>query len=197
VPESAPYEPCTRQGTTAAEIELLLKNAADQRRCKVRKIRVGYIFGPAIYDYLMESTFKDMPKNGRLTWLCRSDGFMHQFTYTMDVAALACFLSREVIEPYECTVHFSGYTYYSVDAFGAVIAQVAGQPFQKRIHSKFQLFLAQFINANVERGQDLWPYFEAPALLEDSAFLNAVQFKPTPPEEAIASTLAWYKEHSR
>jgi len=189
------HSPTSLQGLTLSNIEHLLQTVADRKECKVRKIRVSYPFGPAVYDYLLSSTFKDMPILGRMTWLFRTDK-PHQFVYAYDIARLAATLATQKPAPYELTVHFSGYTYQSVDEFGITISRIAGKPLKQRTVSKFQLSLVSLAEPNAERGVDLKTYFEQPVYLEDSHMLvQELAFNPTPPEEAIKKTLEWFKEN--
>lgn len=189
------HRPTSKQGLTLANVEHLLQMAGDHKECKVRKIRVSYTFGPAVYDYLLSSTFKDMPTLGRMTWLFRTDK-PHQFCFAYDIARLAFMIAQTNPEPYELTVHFSGYTYHSVEAFGQSISKIAGKPLKQRTVSKFQLSLVCLLEPNAQRGSDLKDFFDQPTYLVDSHLLvNKLNFAPTPPEEAIKITLDWFTQN--
>ncbi|MDQ5890602.1 MAG: hypothetical protein QG604_476 [Candidatus Dependentiae bacterium] len=195
ITEKSTYNPSTAQGRTLTKIEYMLKYAADHQQCKVRKIRTSYAFGPAVYDYLLSSTFKDVPTLGRMTWLFRTDK-PHQFCYTYDIARLALLLSTIKPELYDFTVHFSGYTYQSVEAFGHAICAAAGTKLHQRIVGKFLLSFICLSEQNAERGADLSAYFDSPIHLEDSDFItNQLQFQPTPPAKAFKETLEWFKKN--
>lgn len=195
ISENSTFNPITAQGRTIAKIENMLKYASDHHQCRVIKMRVSYAFGPAVYDYLLSTSFKDIPQLGRLTWLFRTDR-PHQFVYTYDVARLALELTKAPDSGHSLTVHFSGYTYDSVEAFGHAICGVAGTTLKQRIVGKFLLSFICLSEPNAQRGSDLSAYFDLPVLLEDSAHITEVlKFQPTPPEVAIAKTMEWFKNH--
>jgi len=197
ITEESPYTPTSSQGLTLMKIESMLKRAADNKICKIRKIRMSYAFGPAVFDYLLSSSFKDIPTLGRLTWLFRIDK-PHQFCYAPDVARIALQLSTYRPEVYDFTVHFSGYTYDSVEEFGNAICKVARTTLKPRVVSKFQLSLVCFFEPNAERGSDLGNYFEQPVYMEDSAYLvQEIAFQPTPPELAFKTTLEWFERNQK
>jgi nucleoside-diphosphate-sugar epimerase len=189
------HQPNTSQGLTLSSVEHLLQLAGDNKECKIRKMRVSYTFGPAVYDYLLSSTFKDAPTLGRMTWLFRTDK-PHQFCFAYDIARLALIIAEKKPDPYQLTIHFSGYTYHSVEAFGQMICRIAGKPLKQRTVSKFQLSLVCMIEPNAQRGSDLKDFFEQPTYLGDSDLLvNELKFTPTPPEEAIQQTLNWFSQN--
>jgi len=195
ITENSKFNPITDQGRTVVKIEHMLKYASDHNQCRVIKMRVSYAFGPAVYDYLLSSSFKDIPQIGRLTWLFRTDR-PHQFVYTYDVARLALKLVQSSDPAYSLTVHFSGYTYESVEAFGHAICSVAGTTLKQRVVGKFLLSFVCLNEPNAKRGSDLSAYFDLPVLLEDSLHITEVlKFEPTQPEIAIANTLQWFKDH--
>lgn len=195
ITEKSVPNPISLQGRVVNQLENMLNLAAQRKHCKIRKVRVSYAFGPAIYDYLMTTTFKDMPTLGRLTWLFRTDK-PHQFCYSYDVARLTLALATYKPELYELNVQFSGYTYPSVEAFAEEISKIANVPLQQRIVSKLLLSIVTHFEANAKRGSDLSAYFEQPAYMEDSIeILNAIGFQPTETAIAIAKTLAWFAEH--
>ncbi len=195
ITEQSPYNPSTAQGLTLSSIEHLLQHAADTKECKIRKIRISYPFGKGVLDYLLSSSFKDIPVLGRLTWLFRTDR-PHQFVYAGDVPRLAIMIAEQRPEPYSFTLHFSGYTFESVEAFGTAICAIAQKPLKQRIVSKFQLNLVTLAEPNASRGSDLEKYFEQPVYLEDSeALVKEFNFSPTPLETAIQETLNWFKQH--
>jgi nucleoside-diphosphate-sugar epimerase len=188
------YNPITEQGMTLMKIEYMLKCAVQRKSCKVRKIRMSYPFGPAVFDYLLSSTFKEVPTQGRMTWLFRTDK-PHQFCFVKDVARIALQLSTYKTDHEDITIHYSGYTYPSVEEFGTAICQVAGVQLKPRVVSKFQLSLVAIFQPNAERGSDLTTYFEQPVYMEDSKELvEAFSFTPTPPELAFKETLDWFGE---
>lgn len=190
--DESPYGPSTSQGMTVAKIEFLLDAAAKTKKCKVRKIRAPYAFGPAVYDYLLSSSFRDIPVNGRFTWLLRTD-LPHQFCFTFDVARIATLLASTFPNEQMLTVHFSGYQYDSVDTFAAQICALAGKPLKHRTVSKFLLEVVCFAEHNAERGADLKAYFDAPVYLSDSPRLKELNFQATPIQEALQLTLDWFK----
>jgi len=189
------YSPITEQGMTLMKIEHMLKCAVQRKSCKVRTIRMSYPFGPAVFDYLLSSTFKEAPSMGRMTWLFRTDK-PHQFCFVKDVARIALELSTYKTDHENITLHFSGYTYPSVEEFGTAICQLVDTQLKPRIVSKLQLSLVSIFQPNAERGVDLSTYFEQPVYMEDSKELvEAFSFTPTPPDKALKETLDWFGEY--
>lgn len=200
VTESSTYLANTQQGVTLKKVENIMQMMSNPN-CKVRIIRTSYPFGHGMYDFLLSSTFKEMPHMGRMTWLYDVDQ-SYQFCYTPDAARLALLLSENDTDQAFRTINYSGYTYDSVESFGRDIhAQVnqvkraSNPPFRLRVVTKLQLEMAAALNPNANRGSDLKAFFEDPTHLVDSPCLKELNFEPTPAPQAIIETMRWYYHH--
>lgn len=192
----------TDQGRTMGHIEDMLKTVANNpaNKCKVRIIRTSYPFGCGVNDYLLSSSFKEMPTIGRMTWLFDIDK-PYQFCFTTDAARLAYHVSQLEWDDHFSCITFKGYDLNSVRTFGEHICHQAnalnmnpyGQrvEFKPRVVSKLQLRAVSLFKKNAKRGIDLADFFTSPRKLAQS-----IAFKPTPLEQAIQTTLRWYEVHN-
>lgn len=200
ITESCPYSAVTEQGITLKKTEDIMRIMSNQR-CKVCLIRTSYPFGGGMYDFLLSSTFKEMPNMGRMTWLYDVEQ-PYQFCYTPDAARLAHMLSKSDIKDAFRIVNYSGYTYDTVEQFGrAIHAQIpevkrhSVKPFRLRVVTQMQLCVAASLYPNANRGKDLKLFFLEPTHLVDSPCLKELGFEPTPANQAIVDTMQWYYNH--
>lgn len=193
---TTPYNPTTDQGTTLAHIEQLLRRASEHHHhCKVFMVRVSYPYGPAMYDYLLSSSFKDFPTIGRLTWLFTSEK-AHQFCFASDIARLFLLLSEQPMQKDFDLMQFAGENFESVRNFAERACSVAGTTLNERIIGQWRLAIACQFDYNAERGRDLAAFFQEPPMLEESTSrLKELNFTATHFEEAAQQTLEWFIQH--
>ena len=108
----------------------------DKKLCKAIIVRASYPFGPGMYDFLLSSSFKDIPHNGQLTWLYRTD-HKYQFSYTSDVVRIIETLSATPRKEYLTSLNYAGYTVPSVAQFGQAILATAKSIYQSAPISSF------------------------------------------------------------
>lgn len=194
----APTEELTEQGKTLRKIEKMIELVTSKKLCKVRTIRTSYPFGPGMYDYLLSTSFKEIPENGRFTWLYTIKK-PFQFCYTHDAAHLALTVSHHEkdLGDYEC-IPFAGYICKSVSEFSENIVRCAGSlksPVPKINHrtvNRSRLNLVSKFEPNALRGIDLADFFRNPAIIDSSETEKKFGFTATPLDEALTATLLWY-----
>ncbi|MGY3088005.1 nucleoside-diphosphate-sugar epimerase [Hymenobacter sp. UYAg731] len=188
--------PITKKGAIRVRQELLLAQAARAGRCRVLNVRMPDFWGPTVVNEGTIPIFEGALLGKAMPWLVTAD-LPHQFVYTPDAAEIISRLLAEgPREAYE-VVNYAGQTTPSVRAFFTRISQVAGQPTARvRVLPRW-LFtvLAPFMPMMKAMKEMLYLYDQS-ILVDDSALRHRLpQWRETPLDEAIATTLRWFAEH--
>lgn len=194
--EDSPPAPVSRKGVIRVRQEALLAEAARAARCRVLNVRMPDFWGPTVVNDGTIPIFEGALTGKALPWLVNVD-IPHQFVYTPDAAELISLLLADgTTQPYE-VVNYAGQTVPSVRAFFARISQVADQPnVRVRVLPRW-LFgvLAPFMPL-MRAMREMRYLYDHSILLDDSAVRRRYpQWRETPVDAAIATTLRWFVEH--
>ena len=188
--------PITKKGAIRVRQEKLLAEAARAGRCRVLNVRMPDFWGPTVMNAGTIPIFEGALTGKTMPWPVTAD-LPHQFVYTPDAAEIIVrLLEAGPREAYE-VVHYAGQTAPSVRAFFTRISQLAGQPTaQVRVFPRWGFaVLAPFMPMMRAMNEMLYLYDHS-ILLDDSALRRRFpQWRETPLDEAITTTLRWFAEH--
>ena len=194
--EDSQPAPVARKGAIRQRQEALLEAAARAGRCAVLNVRMPDFWGPGAVNDGTVPIFEGALLGKALPWLLTAD-LPHQFVYTPDAAEVISQLLADGGHDGYRVVNYGGQTMPSVRAFLARISQVAGQPkLRLRLFPRW-LFgvLAPFVPAMRAMREMLYLYDHS-IVLDDSALRRRLpQWRETPLDTAIATTLQWFADH--
>lgn len=196
--EDAPNQPCCKKGVIRADIERMLREAAEKSggRLQVLNVRAADAFGPTIRNPLVDRIFKAAVEKRPIKFIGRLSA-PHQWTYAPDLARGTIDLAgmRSKFAPYE-VVNFPALTFPKHEQFFHLVAERAGRAtLQIETTSWTMIKMAGMIKRETRELLDLQYLFDGGVLLDGGKFKKyAGSFKYTPPELAIDETVVAYRK---
>ena len=185
--------PVTKKGKLRWRLIQLLKNAADEGKCKIIILRLPDFWGPNVLNGLIKPIFRNAAKNKPIEWLIDAD-IPHQFVYTPDAAQLMLKLCRETEMDNFTLYNYGGTVITSMRSWAREISSVAGSPDQVKVIPKFILQIAGIFSPVVKELKENFYQFENSIILNDEKIrAKYPDFKPTPMTEAISETIDWFR----
>ncbi|MEJ2593949.1 MAG: NAD-dependent epimerase/dehydratase family protein [bacterium] len=189
--ETVPH-PTTKKGRIRLKIFEMLKNAAEEKKCKVIFLRLPDFFGPNVVNGLTERIFGHAVKKKAINWLIRSD-IPHQFVYTPDAAALMLNICQKKDRPEFILYNYCSYTVPSFGHFAEIIAGQAGSPAKVQNLPKFIInIMGWFVPVMRELKENFYLFENNVNLIDDKIRADFPEFRHTPLEEAVNETLEWF-----
>ena len=195
ITETTPLNPSTKKGRLRAEMQSLLKKAADEKRCSVLIFTLPDFWGPNTQNNAIKPIFINALKNKPMPWILNVNT-PHQLVYTLDAARLIVDIcAKQELSDYE-KINISGALFPSIKDWFKQIAKAAGNPPKYKVLSKRLLGFISLFNAEVkELKENFYLYENTIAINDDKLKTFITDFKPTPVSAAIINTLNWYKEN--
>lgn len=193
--EDAAHQPTTRKGTFRAELEGMLRAAADEQPCRVIILRAGDYFGSTVRNGLVDPIFGHAAR-GKTIRAIGNLSAAHQWAYVPDLARAGVDLLAigDELDPFE-VVHFGGYVAQAHERFLRDVAAAAGHPKLKITRAAWPLLtvIATF-NRTVRELLELRYLFDEAVILSDEKLRRVLPaFEYTPIRRAIQSTVESYR----
>lgn len=201
-PDRMSARPCSRKGQLRVEIEAVLEQAATAGRCRVINVRLPDFFGPNVLNEGVKPIFENALNGKALPWLVNAD-IPHQAVYTKDAAEIIARLmlkeqgerSERTTAPYQIW-NYGGTVVPSTRTWFGQISALTGKPLTVQIYSRFLVSLLGLFMPVLREVKEMLYLYENTILLDDRKVLNQFpDFRPTPMNQALTETLAWFAEH--
>lgn len=191
ITEEHPQNAPTNTGQLSIVFEQRLARAIPEG-ASLTIIRFPHIFGPAVINDLMYPVFSSAFQNKPSTWY--GQPFLdHEFLYNMD-AGEAMVLAALSPAAADTILHFPGIVLRSHDWLDKIHAIAGSTSTSYNLKKKWVLGMKSIFSSSTPEFKELLYLFENSLLLDGSKFDNIVgKIERTPMEEAIKSTLDWYR----
>ncbi len=192
ITETSAETTTTRKGTVRRQMAARALAAHEAGRLQVALSRPSHYFGPG-YDQVGSMVFTPALRGKAMRFLGRTDQ-PHSFSYVPDAGAAMAELGvsgagwgRVWIPPVQPPV--------TQAELGARVWTAAGQSGKPRIQAlgRRMATVIGVLSPTVRELAEMMYEFEKPYVVDSSAFESTFGVHPTPMDDAIASTLAWYR----
>ncbi len=188
-------EPETKKGKIRLDLFNMLKQAADEGKCKVIFVRLPDFFGPNVTNGLIKPLFGNAAKKKAVNWLVNAE-VPHQFAFTPDAAHVMYLLSKMKNLPAFANYNFGGYEMASVKELAKQISSITGGPSKVTVIPKWMIRILALFSPVIKELKENYYLFEKNVRLNDEKLKKDLpEFKPVPPEEAIRETVEWFREN--
>lgn len=194
--EELPYAATTRKGRTRARMAKNLLEAHRQGRVEVTIGRASDFFGPNVLDSAVGERAFYPALAGRPVRVMGDPELPHTYTYVPNIGrALVMLGERE--QALGRAWHVPSPATVSTRQFLELVFRAAGhRPRLQRV-PKLALRALGVVNADVRELIEMTYEFEEPFVIDHSDFARAFGDHATPLEEALKTTVGWYREHPR
>jgi len=191
--ERRPMTAMTRKGRVRAELAQQLLDAHAKGRVRVAIGRASDFFGPEVIDSAMGARVFRRALRGQPVNVLGNVKLPHTYSYVPDIArALVLLGQRE--EALGEIWHLPGpETVTTAEFLAMVFAQTGHSPKMRRA-GKGTLRTLGFFNPEVREMVEMMYQFTEPFVVDHGKFVEAFGDLSTPLEEAIRSTVDWYRE---
>ncbi len=196
--EDSRPNPTTRKGKLRVDLEAMLEQAAEAGKCQVINVRLPDFWGPNVLNAGVKPIFENALTGKALPWLLTVD-IPHQAVYTTDAAEIIVRLMLQPGRSGGYTVwNYGGTTHTSIRSWFGQISALTGYPLKVRVYGRFILsVLGLFVPVMREVNEMLYLY-EHTILLDDRRVRTLFpDFRETPMQQALTTTLTWFAEHQR
>jgi len=196
--EDAPNQPCCRVGVIRADVERMLREAAEKSggKMQVLNVRSGTAFGPTIRNPVVNRVFGSAVEKRPMKFAGKFTA-PHQWTYAPDLARamIDAAANRAKLGAYE-VLNYPGYTTPKQEQFLRLVAERAGRgTLPIDMVSWTMLKMKSLVNKDAKYLLELQHMFDGGVLLEAGRFGRLVPgFKTTPAELAIDETVVSYRK---
>jgi len=195
ITEDKVANPQTKKGKIRLELFDMLKQAADEGKCKVIFVRLPDFFGPNVTNGLIKPVFANAAKKKPVNWLVTAD-VPHQFVFTPDAGRVMYLLSKKKDLPAFANYNFGGYEVASVKELAKMISSITGGPDKVNVIPKWMIGILALFNPVVKEIKENFYMFENNVRLNDEKLKKDLpEFRPTPIEEALRETVEWFREN--
>lgn len=191
--EDSPEKPCSKKGALRVEIEKMLRDAAQSRKCKVLNVCLPDFWGPNVLNEGIRPVFENALNGKALPYMIRTD-IPHQLVFTKDAAEIMVrLMQRGITEPYE-KYNYGGQIQPDMKSFLNRISRLANAPEKISVHSKWIFSILGLFIPMLKEVKEMLYLFEGTVILDDTKVRKIFpDFRETPLDEAIAETLNWFK----
>lgn len=189
--EALPYAATTRKGrarATAAE-RLLAADRAGSVRVTIG--RAADFFGPGAADSVVGERFFGPLLAGKAVQVFGDPDLAHSYTYLPDFTRALIALGGHP-EAFGRAWHVPTAPAVTTRRFLEMAAEAAGVPARPSRVSKLMLRLAGVMVPEAREMIEMAYQFEEPFIVDSSAFEATFGLRPTPLEESIADSVAWW-----
>lgn len=197
-PDSAKRDVSDRpnaKGRVRNLLEDALEQNTDLRNVRTVLVRAGDYYGPGVDNALVGPMFRKALAGEPIPWF-GAKNTAHAFTYVDDAAHVATELLLLEGRPQFDVVALAGDIFLTAAEWAAALARAAGRNhLPVRVTPPWMVKLAGLWNRDAYAFAELLYQWEGPLLLDDARARRALpNWTPTPPDEALARTMAWYRE---
>ena len=183
----------TRKGMARAAVAERLLAADREGSVRVAIGRASDFFGPGAADSVVGERFFGPLLDGKPVQVFGRPELAHSYTYLPDFARARVELGRHQ-EAFGRAWHVPTAPAVSTRRFLEIAAEAAGVPPRPSRVSSLMLRLAGLAVPEAREMIEMAYEFEEPFVLDSSAFEAAFGLRPTPLEDSIPATVAWWRE---
>jgi nucleoside-diphosphate-sugar epimerase len=196
ITEDLPWLATTRKGRVRALMAERLLAAHRSGTLQVAIARSSDYYGPGGANSVVgDILFGAAVKGDRARWLGRLD-VPHTLNYLPDVARALATLGARPQAPGEVW-HLPAVEPLTGRAFVELIAAALGRPVKVTATSRLALRIAGVFDPQARESAEMLYQWERPFVLDASKFQRAFgPFEPTPHQQAVATTVAWFRERA-
>lgn len=191
--------PCTRKGQLRVAIESMMEQAANAGHCRVINVRLPDFWGPNVLNEGVAPIFENALNGKALPWVANAD-IPHQAVFTSDAAEIiARLMLREWEKPTTAAYqlwNYGGTTVPSLRSWFTQISRLVGKPLKVELYSRLMVTVLGVFMPVLREVKEMLYLYENTILLDDKKVRSLFpDFTPTPMDEALTETLAWFAEH--
>jgi nucleoside-diphosphate-sugar epimerase len=194
--EDLPALATTRKGRVRTLMAERLLAAHRSGTLQVAIGRSSDYYGPGGANSVVgDILFGAATKGNRARWMGRLD-VPHSLNFLQDVASALITLGARPEAPGEVW-HLPAAEPLTGRAFVALIAAAVGRPVKVTATSRLALRIAGIFDPRARETTEMLYQWERPFVLDASKFQRAFgPFEPTPHHQAVATTVAWFRERA-
>jgi nucleoside-diphosphate-sugar epimerase len=194
ITEDLPYRPIGPNTRARAEVATALMEAHARGRVRATIGRASDFYGPhAILSAVGDRVFA-RALSGKPAQLLGDPDASHTYTFIDDFARALVTLAQHD-EALGQAWHVPSAETLSTRRFVEMIFQQVGTPARIQIPPALILALLQLFNPTIRAVNEVAYQSRGPWLVDHGKFLRAFGGTPTPHQEAIGTTLAWFKQN--
>ncbi len=193
--EALPYAATGPKGRTRALLATMLLEAHQEGRIQVAIGRASDFYGPRVTDSTVGELLFAAALQGKPANMLGSPDLPHTYTYIRDFARALILLSEHE-EAFGRAWHVPNAETISTRQFAGLIGQEIGRPIQIRVAPRLLLTVLGLFNPMLREMKEMLYEFEEPYIVDSSRFAETFGACPTPHEQAIKETVAWYRANA-
>ena len=194
--EDLPHAPTGPKGRTRAAMARELLEAHEQGRLPVSVGRASDFFGPrGLMSSLGERVFYPLLAGKKAQVLGNPD-LPHTYSYLPDIARGLATLGEEDAALGQAW-HLPNAETTTTRAMVERIAAVAGTDASIQAMPKLMARMVGLFNRPLRELLEVWYGFDEPYVVDSSKFEEAFGRHATPLDDAVATTVNWFREHPR
>lgn len=192
--ENAPLAAQGKKGRTRAELDERLLEAHARGVAKVTIARASDFFGPHVKEAALGSRAFAQALKGAPAEVLGNIDTPHTHAFIDDVAAGMLTLAEHE-RAFGRAWHLPAAPAITTREFLTRLYAQAGKPFKFRAAPRALVSVLGLFMTQMREVKEVLYTFEQPFVVDHSQFEQAFGAKVTPHDEAIARTLAWFRDH--
>ncbi len=194
--EDLPETATTRKGRIRAEVAGLLRDAHEAGKVRAAIARASDFFGPGVTDAsMLGGRVFERLLAGRSAQVVGNPDRLHSYTYIDDFAgALVTLASRD--EALGHTWLVPNAPAISTRAIIERIASLAGVAPKVSALPSFLVGVLGLFDGQIRELKEMLYEFEDDFVIDDNRARSVLGLTPTPLDQSLAATLAWWKERA-
>jgi nucleoside-diphosphate-sugar epimerase len=194
VHEDLPYAATGPKGRTRAELARRLLQAHAAGTVQVTMGRASDFYGPRVLDSAAGEIVFAAALEGKPVNVLGDPDQPHTYTYIRDFARGLVTLAEQS-EAFGRAWHIPSAPTLTTREFVDLVEDEVGRPVKIRPAGRFLVTLLGLFNSRLRELKELMYEFEEPYIVDHSQYEAAFGSKVTPHQQAIAETIAWYRQH--
>ena len=196
ISEQHPLSATTRKGKTRAELWRSLEAEHRAGRLKVTAGRASDFFGPHVSASVVGDRFFPPVLNGKKAEILGSADTLHTYNYVGDFGEALVRLALDE-RSLGRAWHVPNAPTVTTRAFLEAAASIAGVAPRYVVRSKGQVKLLGLFIAPVRETVEMMYEFEEDFVVDHSAYASTFGDHATPIHDALATTIAWWRQHQQ
>lgn len=193
--EESPQLPVTRKGKLRKQLAETILTAHAQGRIRASIGRAPDVYGPGVRASAVgEQLFTALVAGKRVPWLGKLD-VLHALAYVEDFARGLIVLGNNAQALGEVW-HIPTAQALTGRQYIALASQAAGVPAKPLAVPRMLLAVLGLTNPVVRESVEMFYEFSEPYLFDGSKFTRAFGGTPTPHDDALRQTVAWYRRQA-
>jgi nucleoside-diphosphate-sugar epimerase len=194
--ETLPLAATTTKGRTRAAMTRELMTASAAGRVRIAIGRAADFFGPGVTETTLGERFFGNAVAGRRVDLLGNPDLAHTYSYVPDIAAGLATLGTDP-RAVGRAWHLPGPATVSSREIVDLVAGRLGRSVRIRRASTALLRTVGLVNPLMREVAEMAYQFEEPFILDTTAYESTFGPAGTPLAEAVAATVAWYRDNGR